>query len=107
MSDEGYVPQLAAIRATHHHAFPSKPHEIPPFLLVLSVGITLGALGVESRNQIHHLGHRTKRLISGIFILINDELIRVVHAGMADRRDRALFVCTKDPGDEIEQIFVR
>jgi hypothetical protein len=62
---------------------------------------------VEACNQIHHLGHRAKRLISSILVLINDELIRVIYTGMADRWDRALFVCTKDPGDEIEQIFVR
>jgi hypothetical protein len=46
-------------------------------------------------------------LISSILVLINDELIRVIYTGVADRWDRALFVCTKDPGDEIEQILVR
>jgi hypothetical protein len=107
LSDEAYVPQLAAISATHHHAFPSKPHKVPSFLLVAFVGITLRALNVEACDQVHHLGDRAKRLISGVLILIDDEPIRVFQSGIAERRDSALFVCTKDHGNEVEQLAVR
>jgi hypothetical protein len=55
----------------------------------------------------HCVGYRSKRLTFGVLILPDNALIRVFHGGITERRDTALFVCTKEHEDEIEQLAVR
>ena len=62
---------------------------------------------MEACDQIHHLGHRPKRLVASVLVLIDNELIRILHTSRTERGTSALLVRAKYHSDEIEQLAVR
>jgi hypothetical protein len=78
-----------------------------PFDFMLFIRVALGAVSVCAYNEIEHLRNRTERLVFGILILQNDQLIGLLDACSTKGRDDTVFIAAQNNVECVEEPRVR